>query len=160
MEIERKFIVNKSKLTLNFEGSHIIQGYLSDNDKNSVRVRQKDDKAYLTIKSAQDILVRDEFEYLINFEDASYMLKYLCLYTLIEKTRYDIEFCGHAWVVDIFNKENKGLVLAEIELNSENENFERPEWLLEEVTDNVQYYNHYLAKYPFSNWNSNCSHSS
>ena len=152
LEIERKFKVNDSKLTLLNSGDHIVQGYLSDNNKNSIRVRRINDDAYLTIKNSDTAMVRSEFEYPINLDEANYMLKYLCLNLLIKKTRYKINFNQHVWFVDKFEADNKGLVLAEIELGSINESFEPPEWLLEEVTNNSRYYNSCLAKHPFSKW--------
>lgn len=154
IEIERKFTVNKSKLILSGKFSHIIQGYLSYNNKNSVRVRQFDDKAFLAIKSGNDILIRDEYEYQINIKDAGYMFKYLCLYQLIEKKRYEIVFSNHIWLVDVFDKQNKGLMVAEIELKSKYEEFVCPEWVLNEVTNKPRYYNRNLAKYPYSLWGS------
>lgn len=152
LEIERKFIVDKTKLKLKYKGIHIIQGYLSDNNMNAIRVRLKGNIAYITIKCATDRLIREEFEYLIDTDDADYMLNNLCLYELIDKTRYQIEYCGHNWIVDIFNNKNEGLVLAEIELKSEHEIFKCPEWVLDEVTNNSKYYNHNLAKHPFCEW--------
>jgi adenylate cyclase len=160
LEIERKFIVNESRLNCLDAGSDIIQGYLSNSDRTSIRVRQKDAKAYLTIKSGGNALVRTEFEYSIELNDAKYMLENLCLNLLVEKTRYNINYCQHHWTVDIFKAQNKGLVLAEIELNSVNEKFERPEWLLEEVTNNTHYYNCFLAKHPYANWSALNIHSS
>jgi len=152
LEIERKFIVDKAKLKLKYKGIHIIQGYLSDNDMNAIRVRLTGNIAYITIKCAKDKLLREEFEYIIDTDDADYMLNNFCIYALIDKIRYQVEYCGHNWIVDIFNDKNEGLILAEIELKSEHEKFERPEWISNEVTNNAKYYNHNLAKYPFCDW--------
>ena len=152
VEIERKFLVDDSKIILPSNGSHIIQGYLTDNNKNSIRVRRIDKQAYITIKSAKNTTIRAEFEYPITSNDANYMLKYLCLNSLIEKTRYKIHCHGHDWCIDKFEADNKGLMIAEIELGSKREHFKHPEWLLNEVTENDRYYNSYLAKHTFSTW--------
>jgi CYTH domain-containing protein len=151
-EIERKFIVDKEKLQLSDKCVHITQGYLSDNAINSVRVRIKEDLAYLTIKNAEDSITRDEFDYEIKLEDAKWILDNLCLYQSIEKIRYKICFNGNNWMVDIFKGLNDGLVIAEIELNCIDNEIEFPEWIIEEVTGNSQYYNRNLAKYPYSKW--------
>ena len=160
LEIERKYIVNRKMLNLYDNGSNIIQGYFSNNDRSSIRVRRKDRNAYITIKSGGSNMVRAEFEYSIDLSDAKYMLDNLCLYSLINKTRYEIIYHHHLWIVDIFKAENTGLVLAEIELKSKNEKFDCPNWLQEEVTNNTQYYNYNLAKHPFSTWNTNYHHCS
>lgn len=159
-EIERKFLVDQSKLCLPSEGSFIIQGYLSDNDRNVIRVRIKDNHAYMTIKSAETDIVRTEFEYAIDSDNAMYMLNNMCLYPLVKKIRYLVYYGEHWWEIDVFDADNTGLILAEIELKSKNEKFMHPEWLSDEVTNHVQFYNCNLAKNPFSKWKVNTHHSS
>ena len=150
-EIERKFLVDKSRLPNNLEGTKYTQGYISITDSGIVRVRIKGDIAVITIKSAGLGISRDEFEYKIPMDDAKSLLE-LFNDGVIYKTRYDIVYEGKKWEIDQFHKENEGLWIAEIELQFENESFEIPKWVLEEVTGNEKYYNSYLSKHSFKSW--------
>ena len=150
MEIERKFLVkDNSFIDKAFRKRSIVQGYICSDAERTVRVRICDDKAFLTIKSASNERgwSRYEFELSIPKKDAVELLK-LCLPGLIEKTRYDVIFGNHTWEVDVFHGENEGLMVAEIELSSEDEPFELPEWVGQEVSGNINYYNAMLAKNP------------
>ena len=150
-EIERKFLVDKSRLPNNLEGTKYTQGYISITDSGIVRVRIKGDIAVITIKSAGLGISRDEFEYQIPMDDAKSLLE-LFNDGVIYKTRYDIVYEGKKWEIDQFHKENEGLWIAEIELQFENESFEIPKWVLEVVTGNEKYYNSYLSKHSFKSW--------
>jgi len=150
-EIERKFLVDKSRLPNNLEGTKYTQGYISITDSGIVRVRIKGDIAVITIKSAGLGISRDEYEYQIPMDDAKSLLE-LFNDGVIYKTRYDIVYEGKKWEIDQFHKENEGLWIAEIELQFENESFEIPKWVLEEVTGNEKYYNSYLSKHSFKSW--------
>ena len=150
-EIERKFLVDKSRLPNILEGTKYTQGYISITDSGIVRVRIKGDIAVITIKSAGLGISRDEFEYQIPMDDAKSLLE-LFNDGVIYKTRYDIVYEGKKWEIDQFHKENEGLWIAEIELQFENESFEIPKWVLEEVTGNEKYYNSYLSKHSFKSW--------
>ena len=150
-EIERKFLVNKSRLPNNLEGTKYTQGYISITDSGIVRVRIKGDIAVITIKSAGLGISRDEFEYQIPMDDAKSLLE-LFNDGVIYKTRYDIVYEGKKWEIDQFHRDNEGLWIAEIELQFENESFEIPKWVLEEVTGNEKYYNSYLSKHSFKSW--------
>lgn len=153
MEIERKFLVNKEKWIKPSNGDSISQGYLSKEPERTVRIRLRNDKGYLTIKGKNDAegLSRLEFEYEIPKEDAEAMLK-LCKGPILQKTRYVVEIEGHTWEIDEFYGDNEGLLVAEIELSSKNEDFIRPDWILEEVTGDVRYYNSSLLSNPYSKW--------
>ena len=150
-EIERKFLVDKSRLPNNLEGTKYTQGYISITDSGIVRVRIKGDIAVITIKSAGLGISRDEFEYQIPMDDAKSLLE-LFNDGVIYKTRYDIVYEGKKWEIDQFYGDNEGLWIAEIELQSEQESFQVPEWVLEEVTGNEKYYNSYLSKHSFKSW--------
>ncbi len=153
-EIERKFLVTLEKISLPPDGIEIIQGYLplSEKVKTAVRVRVKGKEACISVKGESIGATRQEFEYTIPVVEALEMLDKLCQRPLIEKTRYEISAGKHLWEIDIFHGDNKGLVVAEIELADENEPFGRPNWLAEEVTDDPKYYNSNLLQYPYKNW--------
>jgi adenylate cyclase len=153
-EIERKFLVNLDQIPLPSNGIEIKQGYLplSENVKTAVRVRVKGEEAFLTIKGENKGATRQEFEYTIPVSEALELLEELCHKPLIEKTRYEISVDKHIWEIDIFHGDNKGLVVAEIELAAENDQFECPNWLTEEVTDDPRYYNSNLLQEPYKNW--------
>ncbi|SHH68528.1 CYTH domain-containing protein [Flavobacterium johnsoniae] len=154
LEIERKFLVKSNDFKEQaFAKNNIAQGYLSSVPERTVRVRIKDEKAYLTIKGIghQGGMSRFEWENQIPLDEAAELLK-LCEKGKIEKTRYEIKSGNHIYEVDEFYGENEGLIMAEIELQSETENFEKPDWLGEEVTNDERYYNAYLSKNPFKNW--------
>ncbi|MED9996537.1 MAG: CYTH domain-containing protein [Paludibacteraceae bacterium] len=149
IEIERKFLVDKSKWVAPNKGCYFQQGYLAQ-DGCTLRVRIAQDKAYLTIKGKTIGFSRAEFEYPIPVEDAQELMK-LSLYPPIEKIRYCVEVGGKIWEVDEFLGAHKGLVLAEIELQSEDETFEMPIWAAQEVTGDARYYNSSLSKQIKSN---------
>jgi adenylate cyclase len=154
IEIERKFLVNSDDFLKQFQTQNrIVQGYLSSVPERTVRVRIKGEKGYLTIKgkSNESGLSRMEWEKEIDVKEAEMLLQ-ICESGIIDKIRYEVEVGNHIIEVDVFDGENKGLILAEIELQSENESFEKPEWLAEEVTGDKRYYNAYLSKNPFINW--------
>lgn len=146
-EIERKYLVNISKWNEQSKQDpiKIIQGYLIKNENIAVRVRLKNDKAFLTIKGNVQGIVRDEFEYSIPSEEAKEMLKKFTE-RHIEKLRYEIQIGKHLWEIDEFKGKLEGLVLAEVELNSEDEEFEKPEWIAEDVSTNPDYFNAVLIE--------------
>lgn len=151
VEIERKFLVVSDEWKSSVVESKICrQGYLVTDPKKSVRVRVMGDQGFLTVKGATDGFSRMEFEYEIDLADANYMLM-LCE-QLVEKTRYYIEHGGLTWELDVFDGLNAGLVMAEVELESETQHFEKPDWAGEEVSGDERYYNGYLSKQPFSRW--------
>lgn len=152
-EIERKFLVNGDYKADAYESMIIRQGYLSLSGNSVIRIRIKGEKAFLTIKSAltEGIIKRHEWEYEIPVEDAREMLE-LCGDVLIEKRRYLVQVGKHTFEVDEFYGKNEGLRIAEVELESEDEPFEKPEWLGAEVTGNVRYYNSFLSIHPYTEW--------
>ena len=153
-EIERKFLLNDSSWkSFADEGTVYSQGYLVGSKMSSVRVRIQGKHAYLNIKSATIDITRQEFEYEIPIDEATEILETLCEKPLIRKTRYHIKNENHLWEIDVFEGENKGLVVAEIELSDKNESFNKPEWLGIEVSDDERYYNVSLVKHPFKDWN-------
>ncbi|WP_320813956.1 CYTH domain-containing protein [Flavobacterium sp.] len=153
-EIERKFLVTSNVYLKTFtKQNRIVQGYLSSDPKRTVRIRLKGENGYLTIKgeSNESGLTRFEWEKEISYADAENLLR-LCEIGVIDKIRYEVIVGVHVYEVDVFAKDNEGLIIAEIELKSENEHFEKPDWLGEEVTGDERYYNSYLSKKPFKNW--------
>ncbi len=151
-EIERKFLVKGTDFKSLAEPKHFRQGYLSTEPERTVRVRAVNDKGFLTIKGKNQGISRTEFEYEIPVAEATEMLSKLALPTVIEKKRYRIEYKGKIWEVDEFLGENEGLTIAEIELNSTDEEFEKPSWIGEEVSYDIKYYNSYLSEHPFKGW--------
>lgn len=152
-EIERKFLVRDDSWRAQARpGCRYRQGYLTMDGLSSVRVRVAGDRGYLNIKSATLGVTRTEFEYEIPRRDAEEMLEHLCARPLIEKVRYIVEHAGHVWEIDVFEGDNAGLVVAEIELRSPDEPFELPAWAGEEVSHDPRYYNVSLVKYPFKDW--------
>jgi adenylate cyclase len=154
IEIERKFLVKSEGFKENsFAKNEISQGYLNPNPERTVRVRIKGNQGYLTIKGKGNDtgLSRFEWEKAIPVDEARQLLP-LCESGVISKIRYEVKFGNHVYEVDEFFGENEGLVIAEIELQSEDETFEKPNWLGEEVTNNEKYYNSYLSKNPYKNW--------
>ncbi len=149
-EIERKFLV-KENWQPQDEGIKIAQGYLSTVPERTVRVRIKGDKGYLTIKGKNQGISRAEFEYEIPVGDAEELLK-LAEQPILSKTRYLEKHGNSLWEIDVFAGENQGLVVAEVELPDEQAEFFRPDWLGQEVSGDVRYYNANLIKKPFSLW--------
>ena len=146
LEIERKFLVDAKKLVkLKLTGGErISQGYLSTDANKVVRVRIKKNRGFLTIKSANIGIIRQEFEYEIPVNDAEEILK-LCAPNLLKKVRYKVDYAGHVWEVDIFEGRHAGLILAEVEINSLDEFVKIPDWVGEEVSDNPKYFNSNLV---------------
>ena len=153
IEIERKFlVVDDSWREEASAGMRYRQGYLATDPRNSVRVRVCGDKAWLNIKSATVGIVRREYEYEIPSADAHSILEELCVKPLIEKTRFIVAHDGRAWEVDVFEGDNSGLVVAEIELESVRDEFTLPAWIGEDVSGDVRYYNQRLVEHPYSSW--------
>lgn len=152
LEIERKYLVDFEKLGTLENGNRIKQGYFSTNKDAVVRVRVKNDKAYLTIKGSNIGATRLEFEYEIPVDEVNEMLDKLCQKPVIDKTRYLIDYENHTFELDIFYGDNDGLVVAEVELLDENETIKLPSWIKEEVTSDERYYNSNLMKNPYKNW--------
>ena len=154
IEIERKFLVkNEQFISESRAAIPIAQGYLSSVPERTVRVRIKGNKGYLTIKgkSSASGASRLEWENEISVEEAKALLP-LCEKGVIQKTRYEVVSGNHIIEIDVFEGENAGLVLAEIELQDENEPFLKPNWLGEEVTQDERYYNAYLSHHPYALW--------
>jgi adenylate cyclase len=154
IEIERKFLTTSEAFKKEaFTQNRIAQGYLSSVPERTVRVRIKGDKGFLTIKGASNEtgLSRFEWEKEIPVEEAAALLK-LCEKGVIDKTRFEVKIGNHIFEVDEFHGKNDGLIIAEVELKSETEAFEKPAWLGKEVTNDSRYYNSYLSKNPFINW--------
>lgn len=152
-EIERKFLVTGDYKSQAYAQSHIVQGYISSARGKTVRVRIRDTKGYLTIKGAANAsgTSRYEWEKEIPLNEAEDLMK-LCEPGIIDKTRYLVRSGNHTFEVDEFYGENAGLVVAEVELSAENEPFEKPDFIGQEVTGDVRYYNSQLMKYPFTTW--------
>lgn len=152
IEIERKYLVKNLDFVKYGVPHRIKQGYISTEDGRVVRVRIKDQKGYLTLKSASQGFAHHEFEYEIPVADAELMLDKMCHKPIIDKTRFDLLHKGKKWEIDVFNGENEGLIIAEIELQSKDEEFKIPPFIDREVTDDPRYYNAYIAKHPFCTW--------
>ncbi len=150
-EIERKFLVKSGSWREGPAGEWICQGYLCTDPERTVRVRVKGDRGYLTVKGASRGIERAEFEYPVPLEDAKALLA-MCRGPLLEKVRHERQVGGHLWEIDEFRGENEGLVIAEIELEEEGEEFEMPEWAGEEVSEDPRYYNACLARHPWREW--------
>jgi adenylate cyclase len=151
-EIERKFLLAGDGWHGLAEGIEYRQGYLCANKERSVRIRIAGNQGFLTIKGATVGAVRSEYEYEIPLADARSMLESLCPQPQIEKKRYTIPYRGFTWEIDEFFGLNAGLIVAEIELETEDQTFDRPEWIGKEVTGDPRYYNAALCDAPFSTW--------
>jgi adenylate cyclase len=150
LEIERKFLVT-GRDWQSATGIQFSQGYLSKDKNRTVRVRVAGHQGFLTIKGATIGATRAEFEYEIPVADAESLLT-MCEGPIIKKVRYNIDYKGFTWEVDEFHGENVGLVVAEIELSDENQAFEKPSWIGEEVTYDPRYFNSNLAQQPYITW--------
>ena len=154
-EIERKFLLKDKEAFKQeaFRSTKIVQGYLNSDPFRTVRLRIRNEKGFLTIKgkSGEDGLSRFEWEKEIPLNEAENLIA-LCEPGLIEKIRYEVKSGDHIVEVDEFSGENEGLLIAEVELNAEDEKFQIPDWLGPEVTGQLEYYNSYLSKNPFRNW--------
>ncbi|MFT5253228.1 MAG: adenylate cyclase [Flavobacteriales bacterium] len=154
IEIERKFLVTNDSFKMEaFTENRIAQGYLSSAPERTVRVRIKANKGYLTIKGITNEtgMSRFEWEKEIPVDEAKSLL-HLCEKGVIDKTRYEVKLGKHIYEVDEFYGRNEGLIIAEIELQSETETFEKPNWLGQEVTNDKRYYNSYLSVNPYTSW--------
>ena len=151
-EIERKFLVKDNAWRSLAAGVEYRQGYLNSAKERTVRVRTIAARGYLTIKGITTGATRAEYEYEIPAADADAMLDDLCEKPLIEKSRYKIDFGGLVWEVDEFFGDNQGLIVAEVELESEDQKFEIPEWIGEEVTGDPKYFNSNLINNPYLKW--------
>lgn len=153
VEIERKFlVVGDSWRDEVVSATRIVQGYLSSGGSATVRARIKGERAYLTIKGQSQGISRSEFEYEIPVVDAEAMLAELSVGPVIEKTRHLIEVAGHTWELDVFAGDNDGLVMAELETASADEQFTMPPWAGQDVSDDARYYNVNLARSPYRVW--------
>ena len=153
VEIERKFLVDDEFRDFSTAETRIVQGYLSSVPERTVRIRIKGDKGYITIKGIgnESGATRYEWEDEISVSDATELLS-ICEPGVIDKTRFLVKHGEHTFEVDEFYGENEGLIVAEVELDSEEEEFDRPDWLGAEVTGEEKYYNSMLMKNPFKAW--------
>lgn len=151
-EIERKFLVAGEGWRETAEGTAYRQGFLSTEPERTVRVRAAGDRGTITIKGKNVGARRAEFEYEIPLADAQQMLDTLCKRPLIEKVRYTLSAGAHTWEIDVFGGDNAGLVVAEIELGSEDETFDKPGWVGDEVTGDPRYFNSNLVDNPYRTW--------
>ena len=151
-EIERKFLINGDAWRMLAEGTMYRQGYLNSAKERTVRVRTVGEKAFLTIKGITVGATRAEYEYEIPFDDCNALLDNLAEKPLIEKKRYKIKQGEFTWEIDEFFGENQGLIVAEIELTSEDQKFDKPAWIGDEVTGDPRYFNSNLIKHPFTRW--------
>lgn len=152
-EIERKFLVSNDNWKDSVVSESVLkQGYLANESNASVRVRIAKDKAHLNIKSVTVGISRAEFEYEIPVSEAEEILAQVAKRPYIDKKRYKVRCGDHIWDLDVFAGENSGLVVAEVELESEGEAFELPSWAGEEVSGDVRYYNASLVNNPYCNW--------
>jgi len=150
-EIERKFLLDVNKWAYTGVPTKMEQAYLTIENDKVVRVRIAGDKAFLTIKGNLSGITRDEFEYEIPVDDAKQLMK-MCIGNVVSKTRYVIPIQDKKWEIDVFEGDNLGLIVAEIELDNENETIEMPDWIIEEVSTDRKYYNFNLSKNPYRNW--------
>ena len=154
LEIERKFLVKSENFkNHSAQGERIVQGFLNTNPERTVRVRIRGSKGFITVKgiSNEKGVSRFEWEKEISVSEADSLLK-IVEPGIIDKVRFEVKYGNHIFEIDVFSGENKGLIVAEIELQSEHEAFDKPEWLGEEVTGIEKYYNSQLSKNPFKLW--------
>lgn len=152
-EIERKFLVMDDSWKKNVSHSvHIIQAYLANTERGSIRIRISGERAQLNIKSMTLGISRTEYDYPIPLDDARHLIRDFCMQPSIEKQRHYLDVGGHTWEIDVFEKENSGLIVAEIELGDPDEAFIKPGWAGIEVSDDPRYYNVSLVENPFRDW--------
>lgn len=153
LEIERKYLVINDEWKSSVESETVMkQAYLATVEKASIRVRVAGERAFLNIKSATLGIRRSEFEYEIPLADAEAMLAELVDGAVIDKVRYHVRCGAHLWDLDVFHGANEGLIVAEVELASEDEDFELPAWTGQEVSGDPKYYNACLVKHPYCDW--------
>lgn len=153
LEIERKFLVKGDFMSEVTSSSRIVQGYLASSNSASVRIRIYGEKGYMTVKGrvSESGMSRFEWEKEISVDDALSLLM-LCGGGVIDKVRHIVPWAGHEFEVDVFGGANEGLILAEVELLSEDEAFEKPSWLGQEVTGDMKYHNSMLLRHPYTKW--------
>jgi adenylate cyclase len=151
-EIERKFLVLSDHFKKDVTPVHIRQGFVSTEKNNVVRVRVAGSRAFLTLKNEDEGITRNEFDYEIPPDDANEIIKLMCGNHIVEKYRYILDHEGKTWEIDEFLGLNEGLIIAEVELQSENEAFDKPPWLGAEVTHDKRYLNASLALHPYDSW--------
>jgi CYTH domain-containing protein len=151
-EIERKFLLNGDAWRAGANGTLYRQGYLNSAKERTVRIRTVGDKAFLTIKGITVGATRAEYEYPIPFDECNAMLDTLAEKPIIEKKRYKIGHGGLIWEIDEFFGDNKGLIVAEVELQSESQAFDKPDWVGDEVSGDPRYFNSNLIKHPYTKW--------
>ncbi|PYG89775.1 CYTH domain-containing protein [Ruminiclostridium sufflavum DSM 19573] len=151
-EIEKKFLVTSDKFKRTKNKALFRQGYLSIDFERTVRVRSYDGQGFLTIKGKTRSCTREEFEYNIPVHEAERMLDKLCVRPIIEKIRYFLTYEGCKWIVDEFLGVNEGLITAEIELENEAQIFAKPEWVGNEITYDIRYFNSNLVENPYKSW--------
>ncbi|MFG1360835.1 CYTH domain-containing protein [Xanthobacter pseudotagetidis] len=151
VEVERKFLVTSDAWRADARACRIRQGYLCLGEDATVRVRLADQDAFITVKSRTEGISRAEYEYKIPFADGAAMLETLCTRPIIEKTRHFVDHAGKTWTIDVFEGENRGLVVAEIELKHPDEAVDLPSWAGEEVTSDPRYRNSALVNAPLGN---------
>ena len=152
-EIEHKFLLRNDRWRSQVERSaRLRQGYLTSDARCSVRVRVANGQAFLNLKSGTLGIQRSEYEYSIPLAEAEEILDTLCEKPLLEKTRHYLHFGEHLWEIDEFAGDNAGLIVAEVELSRVDELFARPDWLGEDVSHDIRYYNSQLARHPYRNW--------
>lgn len=152
VEIEKKFLLTNDEWKKDSTSDIYFQGYILSGTGKTVRVRIAGEKGFLTIKGKHSGISRMEFEYPIPLEDARLLLQEMCEQPIIHKKRYKVEYGGFIWEIDEFFGENNGLVMAEIELDDENQQFPKPEWLGREVSHDGRYYNASLRQNPYKDW--------
>ncbi|HHW77649.1 MAG TPA: CYTH domain-containing protein [Xanthomonadaceae bacterium] len=153
IEIEHKFLVRDDRWRQQVERSaRLRQGYLTSDARCSVRVRVAGDQGFLNIKSGTLGIQRSEYEYAIPLAEAEEILDILCEKPLLEKTRHFVRHDKHVWEIDEFAGDNAGLIVAEVELSRPDEPFARPDWLGEDVSHDIRYYNSRLARHPYNTW--------
>jgi CYTH domain-containing protein len=154
LEIERKYLVkNKNYKKLKIENKNRIeQGYITLDKEKLIRIRIASRDAFLTIKGLATKITRHEYEYQIPVKEAREMLELFCYQPIIKKVRYAIKYQGKVWEIDEFEGLNRGLTIAEIELENEDEKFDKPDFIGQEVTDDPRYYNFNLVKNPYKEW--------
>ncbi len=150
-EIERKYLVKGTSWREGAQGTLYRQGYLAKDAGRTVRVRVAGDSAFLTIKGRTNDVSRAEYEYAIPLADAHDLLAF-CEGPLVEKTRYKISHGGRVWEVDVFHGDNEGLIMAEVELESEDAAISLPDWAGAEVSHDARYYNSSLSRHPYKSW--------
>ena len=151
-EIERKFLLCDESWRAGASGTFFRQGYLNSSKERTVRIRTAGDKAFLTVKGPAVGATRAEFEYPIPLDECNAMLDTLAEKTLIEKKRYKIKCGDLTWEIDEFFGDNKGLIVAEVELQSEGRRIDKPSWVGDEVSGDPRYFNSNLIKHPFTKW--------